>query len=219
MRMCNHAYLHASEMATPPERKTSMEKNQPPSIDQPPPVDQPPSRKRRVLLSSKKTVDRFDIVDESKIKEAATGVVPINTKKNTLWACQNFSDWAKVRNTKLPNDPVPFGLLSSSDPALVCKWLCCYVMETRQQSGKPYPPSSIYSLLCGLYRTCRANGVTFNFLDKADTRFRELHNILDSLCSKLHAEGVGAIKRSAAVITMEDENLLWEASVISFESP
>ena len=60
--------------------------------------------------------------------------------------------------------------------------------------------------------------MTFNFLDKADTRLRELHNILDSLYSKLHA-GVGAIKRSAAVITMEDENLLWEASVISFESP
>ena len=61
--------------------------------------------------------------------------------------------------------------------------------------------------------------MTFNFFDKADTHFRELHNILDSLCSKFHAEGVGAIKRSAAVITMEDEKLLWEASVISFESP
>ena len=64
-----------------------------------------------------------------------------------------------------------------------------------------------------------SKGVTFNFFGKADTHFRELHNILDSLCSKFHAEGVGAIKRSAAVITMEDEKLLWEASVISFESP
>ena len=64
-----------------------------------------------------------------------------------------------------------------------------------------------------------SKGVTFNFFGKADTHFRELHNILDSLCSKLHAEGVGAIKWSAAVITMEDEKLLWEASIISFESP
>ena len=78
MRMRNHAYLHASEMATPPERETSMEKDQPPSIDQ------PPSKKRRVSLSlKKKAVDRFDMVDESKIKEAATGVVPILTRKRT----------------------------------------------------------------------------------------------------------------------------------------
>ena len=37
--------------------------------------------------------DRLDIVKECEIKEAATGVVPKNTKKNTMQATQNFSDW------------------------------------------------------------------------------------------------------------------------------
>ena len=42
---------------------------------------------------------------------------------------------------------------------------------------------------------------------------------MDSLCSKLHAEGVGAHKQSAAVISFEDEELLWSTNTISFESP
>ena len=40
-----------------------------------------------------KVTDRLDIVKESEIKEAATGVVPKNTKKNTMQATQNLSDW------------------------------------------------------------------------------------------------------------------------------
>uniref|UniRef100_A0A1X7V2L8 Uncharacterized protein n=1 Tax=Amphimedon queenslandica TaxID=400682 RepID=A0A1X7V2L8_AMPQE len=49
------------------------------------------------------------------------------------------------------------------------KWLCLFVKETCQKSGKPYPPSSLYALLCGLYGVCRFSGVKFSFLDKADT--------------------------------------------------
>ena len=81
-------------------------------------------------------------------------------------------------------------------------------METRQDNGKPYPPRSIYLLPCGLYRVCKGNGVPFNFLDKADSRFRDLHNTLDTVFSTLHAQGVGADKKSAPAISIEDEDLL-----------
>ena len=94
-------------------------------------------------------------------------------------------------------------------------------METRQENGKPYPPKSIYMylLLCGLYRVCKGNGVPFNFLDKANSRFRDLHNTLDTIFSTLHAQGVGAEKKSAPVISIEDEELLWEKGVLSFATP
>ena len=78
-------------------------------------------------------------------------------------------------------------------------------METRQDNGKPYPPRSIYLLPCGL---CKGNGVPFNFLDKADSRFCDLHNTLDTVFSTLHAQGVGAHKMSAPAISIEDEDLL-----------
>ena len=34
-------------------------------------------------------------------------------------------------------------------------------METRQASGKPYPPKSIYALLCGLLRIVHSNGTKY----------------------------------------------------------
>ena len=74
-------------------------------------------------------------------------------------------------------------------------------METRQESGKPYPPTSIYGLLCGILRIVRGNGVSFNFLDKSDIRFHDLHQTLDCVCCDLHSKGVGADKKSASVIS------------------
>ena len=82
---------------------------------------------------------------------------------------------------KGPDDPVPLHLLQYMDPELVSKWLCKYIMETRQDSGSPYHPKTLYSLLCGLLRISRANGVPFNFLDRSDISFQEFHNTLDTL--------------------------------------
>ena len=52
-------------------------------------------------------------------------------------------------------------------------------------------------------------------MDKADSKFRELHNTLDTLFSSLHAQGLGAEKKSAAVITITEENekLMWKKGV------
>ena len=91
---------------------------------------------------------------------------------------------------KGPDDPVPLHLLQCMDLELVSKWLCKYIMETRQDSGSPYPPKTLYSLLCGLLRISCANGVPFNFLDRSDIRFQEFHNTLDSVCSSLHTKAL-----------------------------
>ena len=126
----------------------------------------PPERKLRPLLPLRKkktsalqecavNVSRFaDPVSQEEIEIAAQGVVPDNTKCNNEWAANNFAEWAKARTQKSPEEPVPDNLLSCLDEKLLCKWLFRYVMETRQASGKPYPPKSIYALLCGLFTDC-----------------------------------------------------------------
>ena len=118
---------------------------------------------------------------------AAKGVVPDNTKRCNYWAEKNFSDWAKSRREKVPQEPIPDNLLSCNDAASVNKWLCHYVLETQQESGKPSPPKTLYSLLCGLLRITRSNKVPFNFFDKSDATFHELHLTLDIVCSELHS--------------------------------
>ena len=156
--------------------------------------NEPPTKKRRVSLSLKGKQkqpihQRFGQADDGDLEAASRGVVPTNTLRNNRWALNNYSEWKNSRQSS--SEPVPEGLLSSRDDQLLCKWLCRFAMETRQENGKPYPPRSIYLLLCGLYRVCKGNGgVPFNFLDKADSRFHDLHNTLDTVFSTLHAQGV-----------------------------
>ena len=107
-------------------------------------------------------------------------------------------------------------LLECLDPDVVSKWLCHFVMETRQENGEPYPPKSIYALLCGLHRVQKDNNI---LLDKSDVRFQELHKTLDTVCSELHTRGVGAKTNSAAVISLEDEDLLWSQGLLGYDSP
>ena len=73
--------------------------------------------------------------------------------------------------------------------------------------------------MCGLMRVARDKGSTLNFLNKSDLRFKSLHLTMDSVCSKLHSEGVGAIKRSAEVISFDDEERLWQRGVLGFDNP
>ena len=63
-------------------------------------------------------------------------------------------------------------------------------------------------------RIVHSNGVVHNFLDKSDVHFREPHQTLDTVCSDLHSKGVGAEKKSATVISFEDEGLLGKSYVI-----
>ena len=170
-----------------------------------------PPKKGRVSLSlrgkQKQPIhQRFCQADDGDLEAASRGVVPTNTSRNNRWALNIYSKWKKSRQSS--GKPVPESFLSSRDDQLLCKWLCRFAMGTRQENGKPYPPRSIYLLLCGLYRVCKGNGVPFNFLDKADSRFRDLHNTLDTVFSTLHAQGVGADKKSAPAISIEDEDLL-----------
>ena len=90
---------------------------------------------------------------------------------------------------------------------------------TRQASGKPCVPKSIYALSCRLLRIVRSSGVVHNFLDKSDVRFHELHQTLDTVCSDLHSKCVGGEKKSDTVISFEDEELVWKSYVLGFDTP
>ena len=133
------------------------------------------------------------------------------------WAESTFNGWVAFRSDT--DDPVPSDLLSSNDPEEINKWLCKFVLEVRQQSGQPYPPKSLHSILCGLLRLYREKGGSFNFLDKKDARFTDLHKTLDTVCSTLHAEGIGASTTPAPIISIDDEELLLNTGVMSMESP
>ena len=82
-------------------------------------------------------------VSEEEVEEAGKGVVPSNTKKNNAWAERTFDAWVEERNKLMPGDPVPTDLLQCRDTSVVSKYLKYFVLETRTQDGKKYPPSTL----------------------------------------------------------------------------
>ena len=100
--------------------------------------NEPPTKKRRVSLSLKGKQkqpihQRFGQADDGDLEAASRGVVPTNTSRNNRWALNNYSEWKKSQQSS--GEPVPEGLLSSRDNQLLCKWLCRFAMETRQENG------------------------------------------------------------------------------------
>ena len=76
--------------------------------------------------------------------------IPKNTDINTRWAMKNFTDWLSDYNLQNPESVCPEEVILPLCPAeTLNKWLCVYAVETRSQSGEPYPPASLYSLLSG----------------------------------------------------------------------
>ena len=114
--------------------------------------------------------------------------VPKNTLQMTKWSVSNFQLWLRNRNkmVSLESKKCPENLLEEKDPELLTKWLGMFVAETLKVNGEPYPPKTLYKLLCSLLRHARSEDPTFpNFLDKSDVRFTKLHNIMDSVFRKL----------------------------------
>ena len=67
-------------------------------------------------------------------------------------------------------------------------------METRRTDGSRYPPATLRSLLSGVNRVLQENKAPFSILDNDDYRFKDLLKTMDTLCSDLHSQGIGATK-------------------------
>ena len=186
--------------------------------------EEPPKKKLRLSLSRgnalrDSTNRRFaNPVNTTELQDAAKGVIPVKTEASTQWAIKNFEFWARSRASS-STEVVPIDLLRSHDAQLVCKWLCCFVLETRKTDGSAYPPASLRSLVSGLNRELQRNEAPFSVLDKSDSRFRDLLRTLDSVTCKLHKDGVGVVKHSARVITVEHEDVFWEKGVLGYSTP
>ena len=65
--------------------------------------------------------------------ELAEGVQPINTTNSTKWALKTFEQWSSERNSQPGIDSAPSNLLTSQDPAELCKYLSLFVVEARKK--------------------------------------------------------------------------------------
>ena len=49
--------------------------------------------------------------------------------------------------------------------------------------------------------------------------FKHLHTLLENLYKQLHEDGVGTTKAQAEIITLEEEQKIWETGVFGTDTP
>ena len=175
--------------------------------------------KKRPSLSLSSESKWFKRAKQKEIEQLKKPNPPLNTKRNTNWAVKNLETWWEWHNNSLEEDDEvcpEIVITPKCSVELLDKWLPIYVMETRNKSGNPYPPKTIYSLLTGILRHMTTENPSYpNFLEKKPA-FVNFH--LDNVFKKLREEGVGADAKHTATITIE-ENLLWSKGILNTTTP
>ena len=128
--------------------------------------------------------------------------IPVGTARSTSWAVYTFLQWIKQRNEHLPQEVYPVDILQKPYATdVVCNCLQRFVSEAKRMDGTPYPPKTLYQILCRLLwytRECQPNPP--NFLDRKDVWFKRLHGIYDTIFHGLHESSVGVMDRWSNVL-------------------
>jgi hypothetical protein len=150
----------------------------------------------------------------------ANYTMPKNSANSSKWAMNNLKEWLNEHNDKNPVK-CPISILSATcSKDVLNQWLCVYINETRNQNGEPYPPKSIYALLCGILREMRIKNPLYpNFLKKDDPDFVTFHNTLDNVFKSLRSNGIGVSSSATEGLSNDDEGKLWDLGVLNVTTP
>ena len=148
------------------------------------------------------------------VQFARAASIPTKTKEQTEWAVKVWKEWALARNTRLLSDEEPFrSTFCELTLPEMDFWLSRFILEVRKKNGDPYPPNTLYQLICGLQRQLREHG-------RADIKLFDnpsLHGFrstLDGEMRRLNGTGNYLNKKQAQPITQEQENRLWELGLL-----
>ena len=143
-----------------------------------------------------------------------SGFVPQNTLKNTSWAMNVYMEWREQRNSSDPSNQCLDNLLECPTIEGLNFWLSHFVCEIKNKKGEPYPPRTIHQILASLQRHMLSHVPDApKFLDKKNSRFRELHNACDNVYRGLHNQGVG----TDIAHSVPDE--MWSVGVFADSEP
>ena len=80
-----------------------------------------------------------------------------------------------------------------------------------------YPAKTLYEVVVSLQMYLNARGINVRFLDDVD--YIEVRHCLDNRMKELSRNGNIQPRRKADVITLADENLMWERNVLGSSKP
>ena len=177
-----------------------------------------PLAKKRLSLSLRSNSKRFVHVSSQEMNLISSGYVPPNTEKNTRWALKVFNEWRFSREET--EDRCPHDLLEKQCVESIDLWISRFVAEVRRSDGAPYPPKTIHQILSGLLRYMRSiNSCCPNILDRKSGQFPKITGSCEVVFRQLRQSGIGANVKHTSIITMDEEQQLWDLGIINITEP
>ena len=171
-----------------------------------------------------------DVSTSEEIVTRITNNAPKKTRYQNSWAIGIWQAWAGWRNKDVTdpsiiNDPYRYVPIDIKDVTekLIGFWLTHFVLEVKNQKGKPYPPRSLHNICCGIqrhYNTCVDHILDgefkkINVFDKNNPNFYKFYEVCDNRMRELTAQGYGQNVEKADEIEEEDEEILWDTGILN----
>lgn len=143
-----------------------------------------------------------------------------SSERKGLWAFRAFRDWVNLCNLESAasgEHNVPSCDIVQMSSADLNTILCRFICEVRKKNNEEYPSDSLYDLLLLLQLYLKHAGRKVRFLD--DDCFEDLRNTLDNRMKDLSAQGKRAKRESAAIITIQQEETMWQSGLVGEDNP
>ena len=142
----------------------------------------------------------------------------VNTTKKIAWAVRLFEDWIISRshgkNPEFGFDGAsPFDALDKMQLNLT---LSRFIQEVRKQDGSEYYGGTLKDIVICIQMHLKEKNM-YDFFKDPD--FFQLVNTLDNVMKSQAQAGIGTVAKQAQIITVQEENKLWETGVLGSDKP
>ncbi|XP_072042901.1 zinc finger MYM-type protein 2-like [Amphiura filiformis] len=145
-----------------------------------------------------------------------------STEKKVKWATDLFREWQLERNTKavyessLNISPIDVDLDDMTRDELNYS-LSRFICEVKKVNGEDYPGETLHELVICVQLHFDLIGKPLKFLSDPD--FLQVKNTLDSVMQDRAKLGLGIRRKQAQVITVQEEERLWQQNVLGCSNP
>ena len=149
------------------------------------------------------------------VEQAKHTGIPKKTLQDTKYCVSLWQKWVQHREVT-NNDTIPE--LEQISKIELDYWLSRFVLEVRKKNGSVYPPNTLVHLCSGIMRQIRWGGRPEIDIFK-DEAFASFRSTLDAEMKRLQSQGIGTLKKQAEIITVEEEDQLWEMKILGDLTP
>ena len=157
-------------------------------------------------------------LDKTSLSEMGRKKFSEETVKKINWVQKMFAEWKEDRNCtgidKIVCDLENVSTINVEDFVFA---KTRFITEIRKLDGTDFPAKTLYQIVICVQFHLESVGLIWKLLD--DSCFIELKFTLDNVMKEQVANGVGITVKKADIISVVDEDFLWENGILGSENP